>query len=49
MSEVYLVQHGGARLESEDPARPLTGRGREEVGRVARAARRLGLEVRPHP
>jgi phosphohistidine phosphatase len=42
---LYLVQHGEAVKETEDPARPLTARGREEVGRVARTAARLGLEV----
>lgn len=43
--DLYLVQHGEARPESEDPARPLSERGRQEVGRVARAAARLGLGV----
>jgi phosphohistidine phosphatase len=42
---LYLVQHGEAAKETEDPARPLTGLGRQEVARVARAAARLGLEV----
>ena len=43
--ELYLVQHGEAKLEQDDPARPLTERGRQEVERVARAAARLGLRV----
>ncbi len=42
---LYLVQHGLARPESEDPKRPLTPAGREEVLRVARAAAAAG--VRP--
>lgn len=42
---VYLVQHGEAKPEQEDPARPLTERGRQEVERVARATARAGLEV----
>ena len=42
---LYLVQHGEAAKETEDPARPLTERGRQEVTRVARTAARLGLEV----
>jgi len=43
--EVYLVQHAEARPEAVDPARALTDRGREEVGRVARRAAALGLRV----
>ncbi|MBI4241133.1 MAG: phosphohistidine phosphatase SixA [Candidatus Rokubacteria bacterium] len=43
--ELYLVQHGEAEPESVNPARPLTGRGRLEVRRVARAAARLGLGI----
>jgi phosphohistidine phosphatase len=43
--DMYLVQHGEARAESEDPARPLTERGRREVERVAGAAARLGLGI----
>ena len=41
--EVYLVQHGEAKREEEDPARPLTGRGKREAEGVARAAERAGL------
>lgn len=41
--EVYLIQHGEAKGEAEDPARPLTDRGREEVRRVAAAAARARL------
>ena len=43
--DLYLVQHGEARPESEDPARPLSERGRQEVACVARAAARLGLGI----
>jgi phosphohistidine phosphatase len=43
--QVYLAQHGEAKPEAEDPARPLTDRGREEVRRVARQAAVLGLQV----
>jgi phosphohistidine phosphatase len=42
---VYLVQHGEAKPEQEDSARPLTERGRAEVERVAAAAARAGVEV----
>jgi phosphohistidine phosphatase len=43
--QVYLVQHGEAKAEAEDPARPLTDRGREEVQRVAERAAALGIQV----
>ncbi len=43
---LYLVQHGRAKAKSEDPDRPLTERGRGEVGKVAAFLRPLGLEVR---
>ena len=43
--QIYLVQHGEAKAEVEDPARPLTDRGREEVQRVARLAALLGLPL----
>jgi phosphohistidine phosphatase len=44
---VYLVQHGEAKSEQEDPERPRTERGRDEVTRVARfvaAAGRVRVE-----
>lgn len=41
----YLVRHGEAKADMEDPARPLSDRGCEEVQRVARHAAILGLEV----
>jgi phosphohistidine phosphatase len=43
--DLYLVQHGEAKPEQEDPARPLTERGRGEVERVAAAAARARMEV----
>ncbi len=45
MVYVYLVQHGEAAPKDIDPERPLTDRGREEVGDVAALVSRLGLEV----
>lgn len=41
----YLVRHGEAKSEQEDPAKPLSDRGREEVERVARHAAVSGVEV----
>jgi phosphohistidine phosphatase len=35
---LYLVQHGQAKSEREDPERPLSSQGTDEVGRVARLA-----------
>lgn len=43
--ELLLVQHGEAQSEHEDPARPLTDRGRDDVTRVAKALGRVGLPV----
>jgi phosphohistidine phosphatase len=43
--ELYLVQHGIAKLESEDPQRSLTERGSQEVEKVARYATGLKLPV----
>jgi phosphohistidine phosphatase len=45
MMEIFLVQHGLAKSKEEDPARPLTAVGRDEVERVARASAAAG--VRP--
>jgi len=42
--KLYLVQHGEAKPESEDPQRPLTPRGSEEVQNVARIAKKLNLQ-----
>jgi phosphohistidine phosphatase len=42
---LYLVQHGEAVTELEDPTRPLTARGREEVTRAAALIRLAGVKV----
>ena len=41
---LYLVQHGEAKSEAEDPERPLTLRGAEEVTRVAGMLRKLQIK-----
>ena len=41
---LYLVQHGEAKPETEDAARPLTLRGTEDVKRVAGMLRRLQIK-----
>ncbi len=41
--KLYLVQHGEAKPEAEDPDRSLTARGEEEVRGVARTAKRLDI------
>jgi phosphohistidine phosphatase len=44
--QLYLVQHGQAKSEEEDPDRPLTDKGAADVAQVARLA--IGeLGVRP--
>jgi phosphohistidine phosphatase len=43
--EVYLVQHGEAVPESQDPERPLADRGRAEVDSVARHVANAGTKV----
>ena len=43
--ELYLVQHGFATSKDEDPERPLTDHGREEVIRVAATAKAIGVVV----
>jgi phosphohistidine phosphatase len=40
---LYLVQHGEAKSEAEDPERSLTIRGEEETKRISDAAKRLGI------
>jgi len=42
---LYLVQHGEARTETEDPERPLTARGRDDIDRLAELLKRLGVRV----
>jgi phosphohistidine phosphatase len=44
--DLYLVQHGEARPEAEDAARPLTESGRRDVEAVAAAAARIGIVPR---
>ena len=42
---LYLVQHGQAKDEEDDPRRPLTDQGADDVARVARlAVGRLGTQ-----
>ena len=42
---LYLVRHGEAVSEEADPARPLSSRGREQAGKVARFLKPLGISV----
>ena len=42
---LYLMQHGEATTETEDPARPLTETGRAVVGRVAARANAAGVRI----
>ena len=41
---IFLVQHGEAKPEGEDPERPLTDTGRADIERVAALLGRLGLK-----
>lgn len=41
--KLYLIQHGEAKTEKEDPERSLTERGEEEVKRISEAAKRLNI------
>jgi phosphohistidine phosphatase len=43
--ELYLMQHGEAEPEEVDPARPLSRQGHDEVARVARTARKVGVRA----
>jgi phosphohistidine phosphatase len=43
--DLYLVQHGESKLETEDPERPLTERGTETVRRMAAWAAQVGVRV----
>ena len=40
---LYLMQHGEAKSEAEDPERPLTFKGEEETRKISAAAKRLGI------
>ena len=42
---LFLVQHGEAKPETDDPERSLTERGAEIVGNMAEWAARMGLTV----
>ncbi len=42
---LYLVQHGEARSEEEDPARGLTEKGMDDVWKAASLARKMGIRV----
>jgi phosphohistidine phosphatase len=43
--KLYLIQHGEAKSEVEDPGRSLTTRGEEEVTGISRMV--TGLDIRP--
>ena len=43
--DFYLVRHGDAKPEHEDPRRPLSVQGRKEVEKVARAAAAKGIKI----
>jgi len=43
--KLYLIQHGEAKSEVEDPERFLTARGEKEITSVSKAA--TGLNIRP--
>ena len=45
-AKVYLVQHGEAKPAEEDPSRPLTPRGEEEVKQIANFLRRINVRVK---
>jgi phosphohistidine phosphatase len=42
--KLYLIQHGEAKPEAEDPERSLTARGEDEVHRVSKAAAPLKIQ-----
>lgn len=43
--EVYLVRHGEAKSEYEDPERPLADKGRSDVSILAEYVATLGLRI----
>ncbi len=43
--KVYLVQHGEAMSKEEDPARPLTPRGRKDVESTAKFLNKMDVKV----
>jgi phosphohistidine phosphatase len=42
---IYLVQHADAKSEQEDPFRPLSAKGREDITRVAAYLSQLNIPV----
>jgi phosphohistidine phosphatase len=40
---LYLVQHGEAKSEAEDPGRSLTVRGEEETRKISSVVKKLGI------
>lgn len=42
---LYLVQHGEAKREEEDPSRPLTEKGKAEIEEVAKFLAEAGVKV----
>jgi phosphohistidine phosphatase len=43
--KLYLIQHGEAKSEAEDPERSLTTQGEEEVRGAARVSKRLDIQA----
>jgi len=43
--DFFLVRHGEAKPDSEDPRRPLSDQGRRDVAKVARAAAAKGIKI----
>ncbi len=42
---LYLVQHGEAKREVEDPLRPLSESGREDIQRIAKYAKKKDIKA----
>jgi phosphohistidine phosphatase len=45
---LYLVQHGEAKSAEEDPARPLSEKGRSDVGKVASLVSSIAVDSMYH-
>ena len=43
--ELYLIQHGEAKSDVEDPERPLTAKGAENIKKTARFFKQLSKEI----
>lgn len=43
--DFYLVRHGAAKAEHEDPRRPLSDQGRRDVAKIARAAAAKSIKI----